>query len=99
MLKEPVMLLYLSGEMSEHRIKAWSEKIKDEFKQLSAVSHVDILGARGYEIGIEVSEERLREYGLTFNMVKRCDQTQQPESCMRDHPDPGRRDSGANHGA
>ena len=70
MLKEPVMLLYLSGEMSERRIKAWSGKIKDEIKQLSEVSHVDILGARGYEIGIEVAEERLREYGLTLNMVK-----------------------------
>lgn len=70
MLKEPIMLLYLSGDMSERRIKAWSEKIKDAIKQLSEVSHVQLFGARKYEIGIEVSEERLREYGLTINMVK-----------------------------
>ena len=69
-LKDPVMLLYLSGDMSERRIKEWSEKIKDEIQQLTEVSHVQIFGARGYEINIEVSEERLREYGLTFNMVK-----------------------------
>jgi multidrug efflux pump subunit AcrB len=69
MLKDPVMLLYLSGDMSERRIKEWSEKIKDEIQQLREVSKVEIFGARGYEIGIEVSEERLREYGLTFNMI------------------------------
>ena len=69
MLKDPVMLLYLSCDMSERRIKEWSERIKDEIQQLREVSKVEIFGARGYEIGIEVSEERLREYGLTFNMI------------------------------
>ncbi|OEU67386.1 MAG: hypothetical protein BBJ57_04050, partial [Desulfobacterales bacterium PC51MH44] len=69
MLKDPVMLLYFSGEMSERRIKEWSEKIKDEIQQLPEVSNVGIFGARGYEISIEISEERLREYGLTFDMV------------------------------
>jgi len=69
MLKDPVMLLYFSGDMSERRIKEWSERIKDEIQQLAEVSQVEIFGAREYEIGIEVSEERLREYGLTFNMV------------------------------
>jgi len=69
MLKDPVMLLYLSSNMSERRIKEWSERIKDEIQRLPEVSKVEILGARGYEIGIEVSEERLREYGLTFNMI------------------------------
>ena len=69
MLKDPVLLLYLSGDMSERRIKEWSEKTKDEIQQLPQVSQVEIFGARGYEIGIEVSEQRLREYGLTFDMV------------------------------
>ncbi len=69
MLKDPVLLLYFSGDMSERRIKEWSEKTKDEIQQLAQVSNVEILGARGYEIGIEVSEQRLREYGLTFDMV------------------------------
>ena len=68
-LKEPVVLLYLSGSMSERRIKEWAEKIKDQIQQLPSVSQVGIFGARQYEIGIEVSEERLREYGLTFDAV------------------------------
>jgi multidrug efflux pump subunit AcrB len=68
-VKDPVMLLYLSGEMSERRLKEWSEEIKDEIQQLPKVSQVEIFGTREYEIGIEVSEERLREYGLTFDQV------------------------------
>ena len=68
-LKDAVMLLYLSGDMSERRIKEWSERIKDDLQALPEVSQVGIFGARGYEIGIEVSEERLREYGLTFDEV------------------------------
>ena len=69
MLKDPVMLLYFSAEMSERRIKEWSEIIKDEMQQLPEVSKVGIFGARDYEINIEISEERLCKFGLTFNMV------------------------------
>jgi len=68
-LKDPVVLLYISGSMSEKRIKEWSERIKDEVQQLPEVSQVAIFGDRDYEIGIEVSEEKLREYGLSFSDV------------------------------
>jgi multidrug efflux pump subunit AcrB len=68
-VKDPVMLLYLSGDMSERRIKEWAERVKDEIQQIPEISQVAVFGARDYEIAIEVSEERLREYGLTFNKV------------------------------
>lgn len=68
-LKEAVLLLYLSGDMNERRLKQWAEQLKDELQQLSEVSQIELFGARDYEIGIEVSEERLREYGLTFSQV------------------------------
>ncbi|MGD9366408.1 MAG: efflux RND transporter permease subunit [Desulfobacteraceae bacterium] len=66
---DPVMFLYLSADMSERRIKEWAERIKDEIQQLQPVSKVSVSGTRQYEIGIEVSEERLRQYGLTFDQV------------------------------
>ncbi len=68
-LKEPVLLLYAAGAMNERRLKEWSEQIKDELQALAPVSQVAVFGARDYEIGIEVSEARLREYGLTFDRV------------------------------
>lgn len=66
---DPVVLLYLSAEMSERRIKEWAEKFKDELQQLPEISRVTVFGTRDYEIGIEVSEERLRRYGLSFDQV------------------------------
>ncbi|MCB2148567.1 MAG: efflux RND transporter permease subunit [Deltaproteobacteria bacterium] len=69
LLKDVVTLLYLSGDMSERRIKEWSEQVKDEIQQLPSISQVETFGARDYEISIEVSEERLRQYGLSFSDV------------------------------
>ena len=68
-LKDPVFLLYLSGNMSEKLLKEWVESLKDEIQQLANISQVETFGVRDYEIGIEISEERLREYGLTFSQV------------------------------
>ncbi len=67
--KQVVMLLALSGDLSEKQLKQWGEQIKDEVKQLPVISQVEAYGTREYEIGIEISEERLRRYGLTFNQV------------------------------
>ena len=72
MLKEPVVLLYLSGNMSEKLLKEWAESLKDEIQQIPHISQVSTFGARDYEIGIEISEERLREYNLTFEQVARA---------------------------
>ena len=69
LLKDVVALLYLSGDMSERRIKEWSEQVKDEIQQLPSISQVETFGARDYEIAIEVSEEQLRQYGLSISDV------------------------------
>jgi multidrug efflux pump subunit AcrB len=71
-LKDPVVLLYLSGGMDERRLKEWSERIKDDLQQLPDITQVSVFGTRDYEIAVEVSEERLREYGLTFDQVTRA---------------------------
>lgn len=71
-LEDSVIMLNFSAEMSERRIKEWSERIKDEIKQLPEVSKASVFGTRDYEINIEISEERLREYGLSLNQVVRA---------------------------
>jgi multidrug efflux pump subunit AcrB len=68
-VRRRVMSLYLSGDMSERRLKAWAEKIKDDILDIPDITQVSIFGTRDYEINIELSEERLREYGLTFSQV------------------------------
>ncbi|MCF8105628.1 MAG: efflux RND transporter permease subunit [Desulfohalobiaceae bacterium] len=71
-LEDTVIMLNFSADMSERRIKEWSERIKDEIKQLPEVSRATVFGTRDYEINIELSEERLRQYGLTLNQVVRA---------------------------
>ena len=93
LLKDLVTLLYLSGDMSERRIKEWSEQIKDEIQQLPNISQVSTFGARDYEIAVEVSEEKLREYGLSFDDVAGAVRARQPESGWRNHPHGVRRRS------
>ncbi len=68
-LKESIMVIALFGDMSERRLKEWAERVKDEMQQIPEVSKVSVFGARDYEIAIEISEEKLREYGLTFSQV------------------------------
>jgi HAE1 family hydrophobic/amphiphilic exporter-1 len=40
-----------------------------KFKQSETITQIDIVGVRDYEIAVEVSEEDLRRYGLSFDQV------------------------------
>ncbi len=70
--REAVLYLALWGDLPERQLKEWAERIKDELQRNPMISQVSIMGTRDYEIAIEVSEERLREYGLTFTDVSRA---------------------------
>ena len=68
-LRNEVIYLALWGRQDERTMKEWAERIKDELQALPGLSQVTVFGTRDYEIAIEVSEERLREYGLSFAQV------------------------------
>lgn len=64
-----VMSLVVYGTVNEKALRDWAEIIEDGLLQLPNVSLVNISGAKSREISIEISEEKLREYGLTLNDV------------------------------
>lgn len=66
---DPVILLYLQGDMSERRLKEWAERVREELIAIPVVTKVINFGTRDYEISIEVSEQRLQQYGLSFAAV------------------------------
>ncbi|MFO7749931.1 MAG: efflux RND transporter permease subunit [Desulfobacteraceae bacterium] len=68
-MKDSVITLYLAADMPEKRLKQWGERIKERARQLPEVSQVSISGAREYEISIEISEEKLMQYNLSFAAV------------------------------
>lgn len=64
-----VIWLSVYGDLNPHEMKELAKNIRDEVAALPSVTRAQVAGARDYEIGIEVSEDKLREYGLTFTQV------------------------------
>ncbi|WP_133180014.1 efflux RND transporter permease subunit [Shewanella decolorationis] len=64
-----VLWVSIYGEMSLHDMKELAKSVRDDLTQLPGVTRAKVTGVRDYEIGIEVSEDKLREYGLTFSQV------------------------------
>ncbi|NOQ46199.1 MAG: MMPL family transporter [Desulfobulbaceae bacterium] len=69
LIRDSVMLLALSGGLREKQLKIWADLVSDEVKMLPGISQVEVFGIRDYEISIEVSEERLRQFGIGFAEV------------------------------
>jgi multidrug efflux pump subunit AcrB len=72
LLRDSVMLLALSGDLSEKQLKKTAEEIRDEVRLLPGISQVELFGAREYEIGVEVSEQQLRRFAISFDQVARA---------------------------
>ncbi|MBD3867939.1 MAG: efflux RND transporter permease subunit, partial [Acidobacteria bacterium] len=57
------------GEADEFTLKVLAEQVRDELAALPEITVVELASSRPYEIAIEVSENDLRRYGLTFDQV------------------------------
>ena len=64
-----VLFVAITGETDEFTLRALAERVRDDLTKRPGISQVSFFGVRDYEIGIEVSESVLREYGLTFSEV------------------------------
>ncbi len=59
----------ISGDLSEREMKQFGETLRDELVRQPWVSVVELQTARPYEVSIEVSEDSLQRYQLTFDQV------------------------------
>ncbi|WP_374763238.1 efflux RND transporter permease subunit [Yunchengibacter salinarum] len=59
----------VSGDIGERPLKRLAEDMREEVAALPAISIVQLFGTRDEEVSIEVSEEAMRRYGLTFDEV------------------------------
>jgi hydrophobic/amphiphilic exporter-1 (mainly G- bacteria), HAE1 family len=67
--KDPTITVGVYGDVSEKLLRKTAEKIRDDLINTAPISLVELVGARDYEISIEVSEENLRRYNLSFDQV------------------------------
>ncbi len=64
-----VLQIVVSGQADERTLNTLGEQIRDDLADLRGVSQVSLSYVRPYEIAIEISEQTLRRYGLTFDKV------------------------------
>ena len=68
-LQFPALTLQLSGNIDERSMKSLADEMRRELLTIPSISAATVIGAREYEIAIEVSEEKLREFHLTLGDV------------------------------
>ncbi len=71
-IRQEVMWMSLYGDLSPRELKVLGKKIHDEIQQLPLINISEYYSGLGYEISIEVSKDKLREYNLTFQDVARA---------------------------
>ena len=59
----------LSGDIGPRKLKELSEQVREEILALGNISELSFVGEQDYEVSIEVDDEQLRLYGLTFDDV------------------------------
>ena len=67
--RNPAVSVAVFGEVDEKLLRRTAEKIRDELVDTGPISMAVLVGVRDYEIGVEVSEDNLRRYGLSFDQV------------------------------
>ena len=65
----PLVTLAIHGNTSEKELTRAAEKIRDELSLLAHVDIVEVQGSRKEEISIELSENAMRRYNVTFDQV------------------------------
>jgi len=65
----PAIHLAIYGDVEERVLKDTAEKIRDDLVGTDEISLANLIGIRDYEISIEVSEENLQRFNLSFDQV------------------------------
>jgi multidrug efflux pump subunit AcrB len=73
--RRQVINIAISGPASERTLKTIGEQVRDDISAIQGITQVELTNARPYEISIEVFENDLRRYGLTFDEVSRSVRT------------------------
>ena len=63
---DPVVNIAVWGDLPERQLKELARELRTDLLTLPGISRVNLTGIRDYQVSIEVSEARLRQYGLSF---------------------------------
>lgn len=69
LIRNEVISLAIYGDTDPKTLKRIAERMRDELNTREDITQVDIKGIAQFEISINVSENTLRQYGLSFDQV------------------------------
>ena len=69
LVRNQVVNIAIAGNAGEHALRALAQKVRDDLIADPDLSQISLAGVRDREVSIEVSEEALQRYGLSFTDV------------------------------
>jgi multidrug efflux pump subunit AcrB len=67
-----VIDVVVAGDYSEVEIRTFAEQVRDELLRIEGITHADLDAVRNYEVAIEASPDRLREFDVTLTDIGRA---------------------------
>ena len=67
--KREVITVVVAGDYSEKEIRQQAEQVRNELLRIADITQVELDSVRPFEIAIEISQQQLRQYGLTLAEV------------------------------
>jgi multidrug efflux pump subunit AcrB len=67
-----VISVVVAGDYSENEIRMFAERVRDDLLRIDGISQVGLSSVRNYEIAIEASPDRLREFDVTLDDLSRA---------------------------
>jgi len=67
--KREVIAVTVASIYGEKEIREFTEQVRDDLLQIPGVTQLELSGVRNYEIAIEISQDKLRQYGLSISQV------------------------------
>ncbi len=69
---KPAITVSVYGDVDEKILKEAANKIKNDLVNIEGISLAQLIGTKDYEISIELSEQSMRRFNLSFDQVVRA---------------------------
>jgi len=67
-----VISVVIAGDYSEDEIRIFAERVRDDLLRVNGITQVNLSSVRRYEIAIEASPDRLREFEVSLEDISRA---------------------------
>ena len=67
--RREVITVAIAGHYPEREIRGLTEQVRDDLLRIPGITQVELDSVRAYEIAIEMSEDSLRQYGISLREV------------------------------